>query len=232
MFFFLGVYTWGLNAGQLGHQLINAADDTYILTPKRVTCINAKENSLKLVCASTGATVVYTEKGDVYVLHEYQYRKIASRQLNLVEITVIGGKLNHVLDAELSDKNRELKVAALTNNGNLLYWQETDPVLRRCIFSVNRALNIKQIALNINQVLFVTSDGEAFKGETKPRKKKQPVMIVEKAKNATKKSEFHKFLEKDECVSVKLERIPRIHRAVCIQSDPIGQNFGIVQVSF
>lgn len=166
----------------------------------------------------------------MYVLHEYQYRKIASRQLNLVEITVIGGKLNHVLDPELSDKNRELKVAALTNNGNLLYWQETDPVLRRCVFSINRALNIKQIALNINQVLLVTNDGEAFKGETKPRKK--PVIIVEKAKNTMKKSEFHKFLEKAECVSVKLERIPRIHRAVCIQSDPIGQNFGIVQVSF
>ncbi|CAG9766352.1 unnamed protein product [Ceutorhynchus assimilis] len=217
------LFTWGLNAGQLGHQLNNSQDDKYILTPKRVKCIK-EQDQIKLVSASTGATVVYTEKGDVYVLHEYQCRKIASRQLNLVQITVIGGKLNHKLDEELSDKTRELKVAALTNTGNVCLWQENDPVLRRCIFSINRALNIKQMSFNINNLLFVTNDGEAFKGEAKPRKKK----VVDTNKNATK-SDFHKFLEKDECLLVKLEKIPRIHRGLSIQSDPKGLNFAIIQ---
>lgn len=220
------LFTWGLNAGQLGHPLSNALDDKYILTPKRVKYINSKENKIKFVCASTGATVVYTEKGDIYVLHEYQCRKIASRQLNLIQLSVIGGKLNYTLDPDLSNKNRTLIVAALTNTGNIMVWQETDPILRRCIFSINRALNIKQISINISHILFVTNDGEAFKGEIKPRKKK--TVIVEKDKNT--KSDFHKFLEKDECILVKLERIARIHRALNIQSDPKGLNFGIVQV--
>ncbi|XP_066249133.1 inhibitor of Bruton tyrosine kinase [Euwallacea similis] len=220
-----GIYTWGLNAGQLGHQLVNPSDK-YILTSKKVTCISSKENTIKLVCASTGATVVYTEKGDVYILHEYQCRKIASRQLNLVEIAVIGGNLNHSLDPELSNKNRELKVAALTNTGSLFLWQESDAILRRCIFSINRSLNIIQVGLNINNVLFVTKDGEAYKGEARPRKRK----AADKEKSdKTFKSDFHKFIDKDECISVKLERIPRVHRAVWIQSDPKGHNYGIVQ---
>ena len=151
------------------------------------------------------------------------------RQLNLVELSVIGGKLNHNVDSELSNKNRDLIIVALTNNGNILVWQETDPVLRRCVFSINRALNVEQMTINTSHIVFVTNDGEAFKGEIKPRKRKG-VTAVEKDK--TTKSDFHKFLEKDDCVLVKLEKIPRIHRALNIQSDPKGQNFGVVQVSF
>ncbi|XP_050296908.1 inhibitor of Bruton tyrosine kinase [Anthonomus grandis grandis] len=221
-----GMFTWGLNAGQLGHQLINQSDDKYILTPKRVKCISTTEdNYIKLACSGTGASVVYTKKGDVFVLHEYQCRKIASRLLNLVQLAVIGGKLNHTLDSELSSKNRELKVVALTNTGNVLLWQESDPVLRRCVFSINRSLNIKQVTLNINHLMFVTLDGEAFRGEAKPRKKK----TVPVEKDTSIKSDFHKFLEKDECISVKLERIPRVHRGIFVQSDPKGQNFAVIQ---
>jgi len=141
-------------------------------------------------------------------------------------MAVIGGNLNHSLDPELSHKNRELKVAALTNTGNLFLWQESDPVLRRCVFSLNRCLVVKQVTLNINNILMVTNDGEAFSGQVKPRKKK-PAERLEK----NSKSDFHKFVSRDECINVKLEKIVRVHRAVCISSDPKGQNFGIVQVS-
>lgn len=142
-------------------------------------------------------------------------------------MAVIGGNLNHSLDPELSHKNRELKVAALTNTGNLFLWQESDPVLRRCVFSLNRSLIVKQVTLNINNILMVTNDGEAFSGQVKPRKKKPVMERLEK----NSKSDFHKFVSRDECVNVKLEKIVRVHRAVCISSDPKGQNFGIVQVS-
>ncbi|XP_019772045.2 inhibitor of Bruton tyrosine kinase isoform X1 [Dendroctonus ponderosae] len=217
-----GIFTWGLNAGQLGHPAPGPSEK-YILTAKRVKYI-AKENSIRLVCASTGATVVYTVKGDVYILHEYQCRKIASRQLNLVEIAVVGGNLNHSLDPELSNKNRELRVAALTSTGNLLLWQESDAALRKCIFSIGRKLTITQVVLNMSKVLFVTRDGEAFQGEARPRKKK-PTGPKEKGN----KSDFHKFFDRDESLTVKVEKIARVHRALSIQSDPKGQNFGIVQ---
>ncbi|KAL1502111.1 hypothetical protein ABEB36_007304 [Hypothenemus hampei] len=218
------IFVWGLNAGQLGFPLNNL--DKYITEPRRVKCISSKENAIKLVCSNTGATVIYTKKGDIYVLHEYQCRKISSKLLDLVQISVFGGNLNHSIDSELAKNSFKLKVAALTSTGNLLLWQESDPMLRRCVFG-SRCLNIKQFALNINEILFVTKDGEAFKGEIKPRKKKATTNVPKE--NSNTKSDFHKFIEKDECISLKLERIPRVHRAVKIESDPKGQNYSIVQ---
>ncbi|XP_060529137.1 inhibitor of Bruton tyrosine kinase isoform X2 [Cylas formicarius] len=221
-----GLYTWGLNGGQLGHQLNNKNDDKFIFTPKLVKVFNYNEISLKLVCCSNGATIVYTKKGDLYALHEYQCKKIASRQLNLVQISSVGGKLNCTLDSTLSSKeNRGLKVAALTNAGNLLIWQESDQTLLRCVFSVNRALVLKQFILNLNEVLFITNNGEGFRGAFKARKKKP----TSEEDSSSAKSEFHKFLEKDQCIFVKLQKLPRIHRALNVQSDLKGENYCIIQ---
>ncbi|VEN39986.1 unnamed protein product [Callosobruchus maculatus] len=77
---------------------------------------------------------VHTKKGDVYVLHEYLCRKIASKQLDVVQMTIVGGKLdNNLLNHEISKEySKELKVAMLTSTGNVLLWQESDPQL--CVF--------------------------------------------------------------------------------------------------
>ena len=69
------VYTCGINGGQLGH----LKGDKTIVLPKQVTSFSAKELTITHVAASDGATAVCTHKGDVYVLHEYQCRKIASK---------------------------------------------------------------------------------------------------------------------------------------------------------
>lgn len=71
------LYTWGLNAGQLGHKM--RTDDKYITTPRAVRILNFSETEIVAVNTSDGAISVYTKKGDIYVLHEYQCRKIASR---------------------------------------------------------------------------------------------------------------------------------------------------------
>jgi alpha-tubulin suppressor-like RCC1 family protein len=71
------LYTWGLNAGQLGHKM--RTDDKYISTPKAVRILNFSETQIVAVDSSDGAISVCTKKGDIYVLHEYQCRKIASR---------------------------------------------------------------------------------------------------------------------------------------------------------
>lgn len=72
------LFTWGLNAGQLGHKKnTKSKDQQFIVTPKAVNIVN--EISINAVATSNGATVVCTKKGDVYVLHEHLCRKIASR---------------------------------------------------------------------------------------------------------------------------------------------------------
>lgn len=105
-------------------------------------------------------------------------------------------------------------------------WQENDQQLLRCIFSVSRLIIVKQISLNINHLLIVTKDGEAFEGVVKERRKRNS----DSGMNASK-SAFHKFLDKDDCRLVKVAKIPKIHRAVFIESDLDGKNFAVIQVS-
>ncbi|EFA06701.1 inhibitor of Bruton tyrosine kinase [Tribolium castaneum] len=216
------LYTWGLNAGQLGHKM--RPDDNYVTSPKAVRILNFTETEIVALDSSDGAISIYTKKGDIYVLHEYQCRKIASRQLNVVQVCIFGGKLNTNLSKELSgEPNRELKVAALTNTGNLLIWQESVPQLSRCIYSLNRPIVVRQMTINNNGLLFVTKDGEAFQGTIKPKKKKPVLPTIEK-------SAFHKFLDREDCISIKLSKFPRIHRAIFITSDVKGHDFCVIQV--
>ncbi|XP_076259663.1 inhibitor of Bruton tyrosine kinase isoform X2 [Rhynchophorus ferrugineus] len=218
------LFTWGLNAGQLGHHLNNLGDDKYILTPKKVKFVDFESNKIKTVCASTGATVIATERGDIFVLQEYQCKKIARVNNLIVDISVIGGKLNNSLDQDLSGKNRELRVVVLVDSGTIFTWHTADPVMRQCNFFLKRPVSVKQLCLNIEQILLVTEDGEAFKGTFKPRRKK-----ISYHNNDKNKSEFHKLVEKDDFAAIKLEKIQRIHRAIYIGSDPKGQNFGVIQ---
>ncbi|XP_063932773.1 inhibitor of Bruton tyrosine kinase [Zophobas morio] len=216
------LYTWGLNAGQIGHKM--RTDDKYVTTPKAVRLLNFSETEIVALDSSDGAMSIYTKKGDIYVLHEYQCRKIASRQLNVIQVSIFGGKLNTSLSKELSaELNRELKVVALTNTGNLLLWQESDSQLCRCIYSLNRPVIVNQVRINNSGLLFVTRDGEAFQGFIKPRKKKTVT-------NNNEKSAFHKFLDREDCISVKLSKFPRIHRAVMITSDAKGHDYCVIQV--
>lgn len=198
-------------------------DDKYVAIPKAVKLCNFEETEIKALDSSDGAISFYTKKGDVYVLHEFQCRRIASRQLDIVTLNCFGGKLYAGSNKDLKDPPRELKVIALTSRGNLLLWQETDAQLCRCIFSLNRPLIVKQMKLNWNGVIFVTRDGEAFQGTIKPRRKKLSTSNADK-------SEFHKFLDREDCISVKLTKIPRIHRAIAITSDRNGQDFCVIQV--
>ena len=60
-----------------GH--IKVAGEKLITQPRQVSALSHKDVKIELVACSDGATVVYTAKGDVFVLHEYQCRKIVSK---------------------------------------------------------------------------------------------------------------------------------------------------------
>jgi len=47
--------------------------------PRQVSSLNHKDVVIERVSCSDAATVCLTKKGDIYVLHEYQCRKIASK---------------------------------------------------------------------------------------------------------------------------------------------------------
>lgn len=47
--------------------------------PRQVSALHHKDVTIAMAAASDGATVVVTEKGDIYLLTEYQCKKIVSR---------------------------------------------------------------------------------------------------------------------------------------------------------
>lgn len=219
------LYFWGLNGGQMGQRL--ESGNKYIVAPRLLKISNAQDFLIKKVSSSDSAIVLITNKGDIIVLHEYKCRKIGSRQLDIQEVSIIGGKLDPLVDKESANEvNRELKVAALTINGNILLWQESDPQLCRCLFNIPRVIFVKQLIININEILFVTDHGEAYRGLIKPRKKKSPVQTE---KSNTNKNALHKFLEKADCIFLKLTKFSRIYRAISITSDPRGEDFCVIQ---
>ncbi|KAK4884719.1 hypothetical protein RN001_000990 [Aquatica leii] len=215
-----GIYTWGLHGGQLGHA---KATEKYIVTPKLVTVMFGHEAKIIAVAVSVGATAVLTSKGDVYIMHDYHCRLILKKQLNLVSVSVVGGKLNEKLDNSLSSEiNHELKVIALSNVGNLYLWQSSSPQFARCIFSINHSLCIRQVAFNLNEILFVTNEGEAFRGVIKPRKLKTVETNLQ-----LQKSDFYEFIDSGHLI--KISKIPHVHRALSINSDLKGCNYAVLQ---
>lgn len=47
--------------------------------PRQVSALHHKDTTISKLAASTGATVCVTERGDVYLLTDYQCKKLASR---------------------------------------------------------------------------------------------------------------------------------------------------------
>lgn len=70
------IYSWGLHAGQLGH---DRSDEKYVITPKQIPNFCSSNSEIVMVAGSTGATAFVTSAGDIYVLHEYKCRKVAGK---------------------------------------------------------------------------------------------------------------------------------------------------------
>lgn len=59
--------------------LLDPNGEKCVTAPRQVSALYHKDVTIAMVAASDGATVVVTEKGDVYLLADYQCKKIASR---------------------------------------------------------------------------------------------------------------------------------------------------------
>lgn len=229
------VFTFGLNAGQLGHP---KGDRTQIL-PRQVSALYNKEWTLTHVTASDGATVCATDRGDVFVLHEYQHRKIASRQRGIKKVSVVGGNLDSHCDAAgvKEGGGLELRVVILTESGKVFLWRQSDPFLRRCLFTPGRQLVINDIHLNHYTVGLVTNENEAFLGTIlsfKPKKKPADGTISLSSppcKPQNPLNHLNVLLERDECILIRAKRIQYIHRANAITCDAKGRNFAVLQSS-
>ncbi|KAM6968095.1 inhibitor of Bruton tyrosine kinase [Aplochiton taeniatus] len=218
------VYTIGLNGGQLGY-LLDPNGERSVIAPRQVSALHHKDATIAMAAASNGATVVVTEKGDIYLLADYQCKKLASRQLNIKKVLVSGGSLDHRVEPQLLNDGAGEKVAilALDEAGRVFCWHSSGSSVRQCRWAYGRQVFMTDIALSRNNMMFVTQEGEGFSGQWA--------------------GEYRKYCEKKDAgvevcgqpeggvvyERIRLQKLPYVHRAVSITVDSKGRNFGALQ---
>ncbi|XP_058422694.1 inhibitor of Bruton tyrosine kinase isoform X3 [Diceros bicornis minor] len=226
------VYTMGLNGGQLGY-LLDPNGEKCVTAPRQVSALHHKDITLSLVAASDGATVCVTTRGDIYLFADYQCKKMASKQLNLKKVLVSGGRMEYKVDPEHLKENggQNICILAMDGAGRVFCWRSVSSSLKQCRWAYPRQVFISDIALNRNEILFVSQDGEGFRGK----------WFEEKRKSSEKKAEIlsnlHNSSSDVSCVSdtnsvyerIRLEKLTFAHRAVSVSTDPSGCNFAILQ---
>ncbi|KAM9383444.1 inhibitor of Bruton tyrosine kinase isoform 2-T2 [Phaethornis superciliosus] len=225
------VYTMGLNGGQLGY-LLDPNGEKCVTVPRQVSALHHKDVSVSLVSASDGATVCVTERGDIYLLADYQCKKMASKQLNLKKVLVNGGYLEYKVDTQNLKENggQKICILALDEAGRVFCWKSSNNSMKQCRWVYGRQVFMSDVALNRNEIMFVTQDGEAFTGKW-----------LEEGKKIAEKKEIVSNLQNSSCdVSgehdtnsvyerIRLQKLTFVHRAVSIATDPNGYNFAVLQ---
>ncbi|NXA45287.1 IBTK kinase, partial [Nothocercus julius] len=226
------VYTMGLNGGQLGY-LLDPNGEKCVTAPRQVSALHHKDISVSLVSASDGATVCVTERGDIYLLADYQCKKLASKQLNLKKVLVNGGYLEYKVDTQNLKENggQKICILALDEAGRVFCWKSSNNPMKQCRWVYGRQVFMSDVALNKNEIMFVTQDGEAFAGR----------LLEDRKKSSEKKAELASGLQNSSCeVScqydtnsmyerIRLQKLAFVHRAVSIATDPNGCNFAVLQ---
>uniref|UniRef100_A0A8C5E3A6 BTB domain-containing protein n=1 Tax=Gouania willdenowi TaxID=441366 RepID=A0A8C5E3A6_GOUWI len=229
-----GVYTMGLNGGQLGY-LLDPNGEKGVTAPRQVSALHHKDVTIAMAAASDGATVVVTESGDVYLLADYHCKKIASRQLTIKKVLVSGGCLDHRVEPQMLNEGggEKVTVLALNGAGNVFCWRSSSGAMRQCRWAYGRQVFMSDIALSKNSMMFVTEDGEGFAGVWTGEYKKY------EEKKGLDQHASSLFLDVTACghadvgtvyERIRLEKLLSVHRAVSITMDSKGRNFGVLQV--
>eukprot|EP00092_Neocalanus_flemingeri_P007797 GFUD01008418.1.p1 GENE.GFUD01008418.1~~GFUD01008418.1.p1 ORF type:complete len:1264 (-),score=415.99 GFUD01008418.1:202-3993(-) len=223
------VYTWGLNAGQLGH----IRGEKTVIQPKLVASLAGKENKINMVVVSDGASVVLTAKGDVVALYEYGSKKLGQRQHNIAMLAVSGGNLDSLAGPGLGNTSDDidfklvagggasLMVLVLSITGKISVWEETrENNFIPCLFSLSREVIVTDVALHKGGMVVVSKGGEAWLGTHQPHNRRpQSPTSPRGGGPAPPVTDL-----------IKLKRIQHVHRGVTAVCDAKGKNFCILQV--
>ncbi|NXX23300.1 IBTK kinase, partial [Podargus strigoides] len=225
------VYTVGLNGGQLGY-LLDPNGEKCVTVPRQVSALHHKDISVSLVSASDGATVCVTERGDIYLLADYQCKKMASKQLNLKKVLVNGGYLEYKVDTQHLKESggQKICILALDEAGRVFCWKSSNNSMKQCRWVYGRQVFMSDVALNRNEIMFVTQDGEAFtgkwleEGKKISEKKAEIVSSLQNSCDASCEHDTNSVYER-----IRLQKLTFVHRAVSIATDPNGCNFAVLQ---
>ncbi|XP_047125395.1 inhibitor of Bruton tyrosine kinase isoform X1 [Hydra vulgaris] len=218
------LYTFGLNAGQLGH----SKGEKYQCSPKLVSSLLNKETRILQVLASDGASLCLMTNGDLYIMQNFICRKIATKMVDVQSLQMNGG----ILEFESSKIENPLQICVLYGSGMLEYWSLECKSFRTLFWAGEKSTNAKiiHIALGLN-LLFVTEDGRVYQGHFQIDRKKDSSMAPVKVKANSLLSEIaEKYKEKKRhFVHMQTERIPLLFNALKCFCDSRSKSFAAVQ---
>lgn len=233
------VYTFGTNAGQLGH----SKSDLHVSQPRQVSGVYKEDESITCVHACDSATVIATKLGSVYLLHNYVCRRIVSKQLDIEKIQVGGGRLDSnalsKVDPQLVVINDKLKEESLhvlmrKSSGDLLAWSKGHGSLDRCKFGLSHPLLFKDIALcgQGHTVLLTTNKGKAFLAKYGNWRPAKPARRSSQAALKYAPNSYEScldMLDSDAVQEFKLEQVSCVFRAHTGAIGPKGTSGSVLQ---
>ncbi|XP_078481470.1 inhibitor of Bruton tyrosine kinase [Ciona intestinalis] len=234
------LYTFGTNAGQLGH----GKGQPFIVQPRQVSSVHREEDKITYVHACDAATVVSTAHGVVFLLHNYICRKIVTKQMDIIKLQVGGGILDRTVisqmqneaffrkkkEENLDSEKKDVKVLLLKKSGDLLSWNSAHSSLDRCQFDQKQLSWISDVSLSCNGVaaLLVSADGTAYTAKFQAWIAGKPA----RRGSALHKQEYLTSLDlmsSDAIQKFQLEQIPCAFRCHTAVLGPKGRNYSLLQ---
>ena len=169
-------------------------------------------------------SVALTKNGDLMILYDYQTRRIAyfKQEIDYVQkIEAVGGHLDPKAISKdsfaLVEKGgQDLKIFVLTKIGQIFVWRENNNGLIQCLFAVSRELWIKDIAVCRNGLYLLSKEGTAYEGihQSKANNNNNSNTVGTSRDSTSSSNLLFKFVDKDQCDSIRIKRLPLIHRYV------------------
>ncbi|XP_046848381.1 inhibitor of Bruton tyrosine kinase-like isoform X2 [Xenia sp. Carnegie-2017] len=218
------VYSWGLNAGQLGH---NKLDKTQVV-PRQISSLHFKDTLILSVTCSDVATVCLTKQGDVYLIYHFDIKKIISKLPNTSKIVVSGGCFGDFtpLNETTNAKYPPLVIYGLYGDGYVFQWTERDQCIRDCRWMAQTPLVIRDIAHG-KSLHLVTDNGEVYNEVGSSNVVKKSARFSSMNQNKMKNSHV---LKQDEYIGISLQRMRLLYGAKHIACDKYSLNFAVLQV--
>ncbi|KJE95286.1 hypothetical protein CAOG_05755 [Capsaspora owczarzaki ATCC 30864] len=217
------LYTCGQNFGQLGH----AQRDPRILAPKAVPAVAPTSGRISQVVASDTFTACLTSVGDIFVCHSYAVHRlrlpttifrpniVVFRQRKPVPFRIVAGHGSSLL--------------CVATDGSLFIWLPwLGTQFVHLAFGSQRALNVIDVAMGVNQMAVVSAEGNVYVGNSPDLDR----MLAKAKALATSHNlvpapfTLHPSLVDALTVpTLNVYRTRNLHRTVSVSCNPQGSHF-------
>jgi hypothetical protein len=243
------VYTFGLNAGQIGHpkEIVPTSTNIYIQEARLVKELAKLQLKFELIACSDGATVCLDQKSKriVYLLNDYKCKRLSIAPDIIVKIRVTGDKLDHQVNSEIGPQlaGDTITIVCLTSVNSLIIWKEDDQQWRQLHWNLNKRIKITDFDLNRHGLILSTLEGLCYRVDFNKSKfiKQISISPSNKHQQRLRLSNSNDFVPTNDSGNVsttnemtKIElldliQIPLANRCCHVFSDPKGKNYSVLQ---